>query len=133
VASNTALKFFTPTSIIHGTFSNIKIIDDIPGELRFSVDYYYDGKFGDVVLGAGCFKNSEQVNCVEMNVEPYLWILNKESSGTCIITLGLYGPDMLTTDQIYVAFYAADGSVHPNFKIFDYVKKWSVVLPTPTK
>lgn len=134
LATNTPQKIFTPTSIIRATFSNIKIIEDTPGELKFSTDYYYDGKFGDVTISAGCFKNGEQVNCVVTNIEPSnLWILNKESSGTCIITLGLYGPDMLTTDQIFVAFYAADGSTYPNFQFLDYIKKWSVVLPTPTR
>jgi serine/threonine protein kinase len=110
--------------------TNFKALSDTPGLLSFSVDYFYNGDNGSIFFTAGCLQNGQRANCVVSGSIPD--IVNGRGSGTATIDLQLYGPYLITTDQISVTMYHVNGSGPVYEQIFTYTKNWLVVLPTPT-
>lgn len=120
----------TPTLSLETTsFENFTVISNTAGELRFTVDYVYNGDNGPIMFSAGCLK-SGQPTCVTTDVYPFE--LSGRGSGQLVVSLGLYGPDKITTDQIFIAMFNRDGVGQVHYQRFDYTKQWAVVLPTPT-
>ena len=110
-------------------FKNFTIISNTAGELRFTVDYVYNGDNGPIMFSAGCLK-SGQATCVPTDVYPFE--LSGRGNGQLVVSLGLYGPDKITTDQIFIAMFHRDGIGQVHYQRFDLIKQWTVVLPTPT-
>ena len=120
----------TPTLSLETTiFKNFTVISDTAGELRFTVDYVYNGDNGPIIFSAGCLKNG-QATCVPTDIYPFE--LSGRGNGQLVVSLGLYGPDKITTDQIFIAIFHRDGIGQVYYQRFDYIKQWAIVLPTPT-
>jgi len=133
----TPIPSFTPTSVptltptsVPSEFWNFGVISDTPGELRFTVEYFYNGDEGAILFSAGCLKNGQNTPCVVTSIDP--WELGGWGRGRLAISLGLYGPDTMTTDQIIVSIYHRSGIGRVYYQTFNYIKSWIVVLPTPT-
>jgi hypothetical protein len=110
-------------------FKNFIMNSDTAGKLQFAVDYIYNGDNGAIIFSAGCLKNGQET-CVITGINPFG--LNRQENGQLDVSLGLYGPDKITTDKIFVAIYHQNGIGLIYYQTFDYVKQWTVVLPTPT-
>ena len=110
-------------------FKNFTVNSDTAGKLQFAVDYIYSGENGPIIFTAGCLKDGQKA-CVVTDINPFG--LSQQENGHLVVSLGLYGPNKLTTDKIFVAIYQQNGTGLVYFQTFNYVKQWTIVLPTPT-